>query len=87
MEQLQRRGTKAIADLESMTCEERLKGMGLFSQEKRNSRENRTIFKMCVGYCKEEGCKPLCPLGVGQECSRLKIATREIGVKILANKF
>ena len=54
------KAVKMIKSLKSTICDERLRGAGLFSLEKRRLKESMiTVFKFVKGRCKEEGDEPL----------------------------
>ncbi|EMP36996.1 hypothetical protein UY3_05797 [Chelonia mydas] len=80
LEEVQRRATKMIKDLENTIYEGRLKKIGLFSTEKRRLRGDMiTVFKYIEGCCKEEGEK-LFPL-TSQD------RTRSNGLKLQQGQF
>lgn len=50
---------KKIKSLKSTICDERLRGAGSFSLEKRILKGSMIVFKCVKGHCKEEGDEPL----------------------------
>ncbi|GAB0181401.1 mitochondrial enolase superfamily member 1 [Grus japonensis] len=68
LEQVQKRAMKMIRGLEHLSCEERLRELGLFSLEKTRLQEHVTAtFQYLKGACKKDGDKLFSrPVAIGQ---------------------
>lgn len=58
LDQVQKRAMKMLRGLEYLSCEERLRELGLFSLERKVCQGDLTVFQYFMGSYKQERIKP-----------------------------